>query len=99
MAQFPVQTRNYSFLQSKQTGLRHTQPPIQWVPEALSLSVKQLEHEADHSPPSRAEAECNYTSTPHYAFMGSTQPTVSLQLLLHYDVLIYFTKTISSLKM
>jgi hypothetical protein len=34
-----------------------TQPPIQWVPGAFSLGVKQLGHEADHSPPSIAEVK------------------------------------------
>jgi hypothetical protein len=29
-----------------------TQPPIQWVPGALSLGVKRPGGEADHSPPS-----------------------------------------------
>jgi hypothetical protein len=32
-----------------------TQPPIQWIPGALSLGVKWLGHEADHSPPTNAE--------------------------------------------
>jgi hypothetical protein len=32
-----------------------TQPPIQWVAGTLSLGVKQLEREADHSPPPSAE--------------------------------------------
>jgi hypothetical protein len=31
-----------------------TQPPIQWVPGALSLEVKLPGHEVDHSPPSSA---------------------------------------------
>jgi len=31
-------------------ALGNTQPP-QWVPLVLSLQVKQLEHEADYSPP------------------------------------------------
>jgi hypothetical protein len=31
-------------------ALGPTQPPIQWVLEALSLGVKQPGHEADHSP-------------------------------------------------
>jgi hypothetical protein len=36
-----------------------TQPPIQWVPGALSLAVKRPGCEADHSPPSSAEVkEC-----------------------------------------
>jgi hypothetical protein len=30
------------------------QPPIQWVPGALSLKVKVPRREADHSPPSSA---------------------------------------------
>jgi len=34
------------------TALGPTQPPLQWVAGTLSLGVKQLEHEADHSPPS-----------------------------------------------
>jgi hypothetical protein len=31
-----------------------TQPPIQWVPGAISLGVKRPGREADHSPPSSA---------------------------------------------
>jgi hypothetical protein len=34
-----------------------TQPPIQWVPGSLSLRVKWLGHEADHSPLSSAEVK------------------------------------------
>jgi hypothetical protein len=34
-----------------------TQPPIQWVPGALSLGVKRPGREADHSPPSSAEVK------------------------------------------
>jgi len=30
------------------------QPPLQWVPGALSLGVKRPVREADHSPPSGA---------------------------------------------
>jgi hypothetical protein len=36
-------------------ALEPTQPPIQWVPGALSLRVKRLERESDHSPPSSTE--------------------------------------------
>jgi hypothetical protein len=48
------------------TALGPTQPPIQWVPGALSLEVKQPGCEADHSPPSSAEVKnvWSYTSTP-----------------------------------
>jgi hypothetical protein len=34
-----------------------THPPIQWALEALSLKVKQLGHEADHSPLSSAKVK------------------------------------------
>jgi len=47
-------------------ALGPTQPPIQWVPGALSLGVKLLGHEADHSPSFSAnikKAWC-YISTP-----------------------------------
>jgi hypothetical protein len=38
-------------------ALGPTQPPIQCVPGAPSLGVKQLGREADHSPPSSAEVK------------------------------------------
>jgi hypothetical protein len=43
-----------------------TQPPIQWIPGALSLGVKRERREADHSPPSSSEVKnaWSYTSTP-----------------------------------
>jgi hypothetical protein len=49
----------------------HTQPPIQWVPGVLSLGVKQLGCEADHSPPSSARVKnaWSYTFIPQYVFM------------------------------
>jgi len=37
------------------SALGSTQPPTQWILGALSLRLKQPEHEADHSPPSSAE--------------------------------------------
>jgi len=42
------------------------QPPIQWVPGALSLGVMGPGREADHSPPPSAEVKnsCSYDSTP-----------------------------------
>jgi hypothetical protein len=53
-------------------ALGPTQPPIQWVPGALSLGVKWPGREADHSPPSSAEVKNSWscTSTPQYAFMA-----------------------------
>jgi hypothetical protein len=49
-----------------------TQPPIQWVPGALSLGTKRPGCEADHSPPSSAEVKnaWSYTSIPQYTFMA-----------------------------
>jgi hypothetical protein len=53
-------------------ALGPTQPPIQWVPGALSLGVKRPEREADHLPPSSAEVKnaWSYASTPQYVFMA-----------------------------
>jgi hypothetical protein len=40
-------------------ALGPTQPPIQWIPGALSLGVKRLGSETDHLPPSSVEVkEC-----------------------------------------
>jgi hypothetical protein len=49
---FPAGVGNFS-----RTALGLTQPPIHWVPEALSLEVKRPGSEADHSPPSSAEVK------------------------------------------
>jgi hypothetical protein len=46
---------NHSYRSTPRTALGPTQPPIQWVPGALSLGVKWLGREADHSPPSSSE--------------------------------------------
>jgi hypothetical protein len=55
---FPAGARNF-FTTASRTALGTTQPPIQWVPGALSLGVKRPGREADHSPPSNAEVkEC-----------------------------------------
>jgi hypothetical protein len=52
--------------------LYHTQPPIQWVPWALSLGVKWPGCEADHSPPSSADVKnaWSYNSTPTIRLHG-----------------------------
>jgi len=43
-----------------------TQPPVEWVQEALSLVVKHPGCQADHSPPfdSKVKNVWGYTSTP-----------------------------------
>jgi hypothetical protein len=49
----------FLFTTASRTALGSTQPPIQWVPGALSLGVKRSGREADNSPPSSAEVkEC-----------------------------------------
>jgi hypothetical protein len=57
--QILVEAGNFLFDTTSSPALGPTQPPIQWVPEAISLGVKWLEREADHLPPSSAEVkEC-----------------------------------------
>jgi hypothetical protein len=57
----------FLFTTASRTALGSTQPPIQRLPGAFSLGVKQPGREADHSPPSSAEIknEWSYTSTPN----------------------------------
>jgi hypothetical protein len=47
----------FLFTTVSRTVLGPTQPPIQWVPWALSLGVKRPGREADHSPPSSVEVK------------------------------------------
>jgi hypothetical protein len=47
----------FLFTTPSRKALGPTQPPIQWVPGALSLVVKRPGSEADHSPPSSAEVK------------------------------------------
>jgi hypothetical protein len=47
----------FLFTTASRTALVPTQPPIQWVPGAISLEVKQPGREADHSPRSSAEVK------------------------------------------
>jgi hypothetical protein len=63
--------------------------PIQRVLGALSLGVKRLWREADHSLPSRAEVKSawSYTSTPKSVFMAWC-------LVKHTDFTFTFTKSI-----
>jgi hypothetical protein len=53
-------------------ALGPTQPPIQWVPGAVPLGLKQLGREADHSPPSSAEVRMRgaIPLLPQYIFMA-----------------------------
>jgi hypothetical protein len=47
-------------------ALEPTQLPIQWIVVPLSLAIKWLGHEADHSPPSNAKVKntWSYIGTP-----------------------------------
>jgi hypothetical protein len=47
----------FIFTSASRTALGPTQPPIQFVPGALSLGAKRLWREANHSPPSSAEVK------------------------------------------
>ena len=51
-----------------------TQLRIKWIPRTLPLRVRRSGHEADHSPPSSAEVEndWSYTSTAAYVIMACT---------------------------
>jgi hypothetical protein len=60
----------FHFSTASRTALGPTQPPIQLVPGALSLRIKRVEREADHShlvPRSRMHGDI--TPLPQYALM------------------------------
>jgi hypothetical protein len=62
----------FLFTTASGTALGPIQPPVQWVPGALSLGVKRPRREGDHSPPYSAEIKnaWSYTSTPQYIFVA-----------------------------
>jgi hypothetical protein len=61
----------FLFTTLSRAALGSTQPPIQWVPGALSLEVKRPGREADHSPPSSAEVKNAWIlRLPQYVFMA-----------------------------
>jgi hypothetical protein len=66
----PGRLKNFLFSTSSRPALRPTQPPIQCVPEALSLRVKWPGPEAEHLPPTSAVVKKTwiYASTPPYVF-------------------------------
>jgi hypothetical protein len=64
--------KNFFVSTSSRQALGLTQSPIQWLPGALSPTVKLSEREADHSPPASAEVKkiWLYIFTRPYAFMA-----------------------------
>jgi hypothetical protein len=68
----PSRIKNFLFSTSSRPLLGPTQPPIQWVPCALSPGVKRQGCEAEHSPPPSVEIKKMWlhTYTPTYAFMA-----------------------------
>jgi hypothetical protein len=62
-------------------SLRPTEPPIQWVPGTLSLGIKRLGREANHSPSSSAEVK------------EWVEPCLRSPIRLHGVVLIWSTGT------
>jgi hypothetical protein len=46
--------KNFLFSTSSRLVLGPTQPPMQWVPAAISLGATRQEREGDHSPPTSA---------------------------------------------
>jgi hypothetical protein len=81
-----------AFYAASRTAVGPTQPPIQWVPGALSLGVKRLGREADHSLPYSAEVkECVelYLHTPNTpSWRGAVKKEAQGQLYLYF----YITK-------
>jgi hypothetical protein len=67
-----VGSRIFPFSKSPRPALESTQPPIQWVPGALSSGIKRPGREADDSPLTSAEVKKIWicTSTPPCAFMA-----------------------------
>jgi hypothetical protein len=63
---FPLELGIFLFTAVSRTALEPIQPPIQWIPGALSLGVKRPGREAEHSPPSSVEVNntWSYTFTP-----------------------------------
>jgi hypothetical protein len=56
VVQIPAGARS-SLLHNVRPAPGLTQPPSQWLQGALSLGVKRVKSEADHSPPSSAEVK------------------------------------------
>jgi hypothetical protein len=78
-SQFPYAKDNILFSKMPRVALRSSQCPIQWAMGATATGEKQSQHEADHSPPYKAEItnEWSYTSISPHSFMEFTCNTAS----------------------
>jgi hypothetical protein len=81
----PDRVGMYLFTTMFRPALGPTQPTIQWVPGALSLRVKQLWCEANHSPPSSVKVKNVWNSfnmpSGHGAQLKSTGTTLPLHFI------------------
>jgi hypothetical protein len=70
--QFLAESGIFSSPLVSRLALGPTQPPFQWVPEALSPGVKHLGLETDYSPPSSTEDEntWSYICTLPYIYVA-----------------------------
>jgi hypothetical protein len=80
--------RIFLFITLSRPALVPTEPPIQWIPEALSLEVKRPGREADHSPQSkpRSKNALNYNSNPPIRLHG-------VLLVKHRDNFTFYNRT------
>jgi hypothetical protein len=66
-----------------------SQPPIHFVPAAISFGIKRLGHGADHTPPCGVKAKnvWNNSSIPQYTFMVLTVNTSLFTTLMTSSIL------------
>jgi hypothetical protein len=72
----------FLFTTAYRPALEPIQPPIQWVPGALSRGVKRPRREADHSPLSRTEVKLRGAIPPllQYAFLACLDAVVKRKI-------------------
>jgi hypothetical protein len=77
----------FLFVTVSRPALGPTQPPIQWVPGALTPGVKRPGSEADHSPPSSTEFKMGGTIPPLPQYVLTAWCLIEQWTLLHGVVL------------
>jgi hypothetical protein len=80
----PSRVKNSFFSTASRPTLGPTQPPIQWVPGALSPGVKRQGHEAGHPAPTSAKVKKMWicTSTPLDSLMAQCLNTDFLKVII-----------------